>query len=223
MLLSFIINYGSNFLFILNLILWVSYYQKNEFKAVNRYTIKLFIIFLAYFSIWNISTMLIKEYSVVIARVVWLVGWVGISIFELYFVISVLFKIAKARGDYNDMFLIIIAILAIPITLAAVLSYTNKTYNPINTTDFYNIILLMFGSILIMRGLIYYETFIDNIEAFFIFFGFIMYFGLHVLASNAISLNFIRNWNFGQYATLLSLIYWLGSILVVWKIRSKHS
>lgn len=183
----------------------------------------MFIIFLAFFSIWNISTMFVKEYSAYVARVIWLVGWVGISIFELYFVISVLFKIAKARGEYNDMFLIIIAILAVPITLAAVLSYTNKTYNPINTTDFYNIILLMFGSILIIRGLVHYDTFIDNVEAFFIFFGFVMYFGLHVLASNAISLNFIRNWNFGQYATLISLIYWLGSILVVWKIRSKHS
>ena len=222
-MLPFIINYGSNFLFILNLILWILYYQKNEFTEVNRYAIKLFIVFLAYFSVWNISTMLLKEYSFFLARVVWLAGWVGISIFELYYVISVLFKLAKARGEYSDMFLIIIAILAIPITLAAVLSYTNKTYNPINTTDFYNIILLMFGSILIMRGFIHYDTFIDNIESFFIFFGFIMYFGLHILASNAISINFISNWNFGQYATLLSLIYWLGSILVVWKIRSKHS
>ncbi len=220
---AFIFNYGSNILFILNLIFWIIYYSKNEFLGVNKHTVKLFIIFLVYFSIWNISSLVISGYSATFGRIFWLVGWVGISIFELYMVLSVLFKLAKAKGEYSDIFIITIAVLAIPITLAAVLSYTNRTYNPINTTDFYNIILLMFGSILVIRNLIHYESFIDNIESFFIFFGFVLYFGLHVLASNAISIDFLKNWNFGQYATLISLTFWLGSIFVIWKIRSTHS
>ncbi|MCK4653192.1 MAG: hypothetical protein KAU01_01980, partial [Candidatus Cloacimonetes bacterium] len=106
--------------------------------------------------------------------------------------------------------------------LATILSYTHRSYNPINTTDFYNIIILMLGTVIILRNLLSQESFLENIEAFFIFSGFILYFGLHILASNTLSLGFLENWNFGQYATMISLIYWLGSIFFIWKIRSRH-
>ncbi len=61
-----------------------------------------------------------------------------------------------------------------------------------------------------------------NIESFFIYTGFALYFGLHVLASNTVSLNFRYYWFFAQYATLISLIYWIGSVFFIWKIKSKH-
>ena len=35
--------------------------------------------------------------------------------------------------------MIVLLILSIPVILAAILSHTKKTYNPINTTDFYNL------------------------------------------------------------------------------------
>ena len=62
----------------------------------------------------------------------------------------------------------------------------------------------------------------DNIESFFIYTGFALYFGLHILASNTVSLNFRQYWFFAQYATLISLIYWTGSVFFIWKIKSKH-
>jgi hypothetical protein len=45
---------------------------------------------------------------------------------------------------------------------------------------------------------------------------------LHILASNTFTLGFLENWNFGQNATIVSLIFWLGSTFFIWKIRSKH-
>ncbi|MCF7814515.1 MAG: hypothetical protein K9N40_08550 [Candidatus Cloacimonetes bacterium] len=124
---------------------------------------------------------------------------------------------------HKDIFYITMTVLAIPSTLAAILSFVQKSYSPINTTDFFNIILLLLGTMIILRKLLASDMFINNIESFFIFSGFALYFCLHILASNVISLGFLENWNFGQYATTISLIYWLGSVFFIWKIRSKHS
>ncbi|MBN1327093.1 MAG: hypothetical protein JW996_04005 [Candidatus Cloacimonetes bacterium] len=157
------------------------------------------------------------------SNIVYILFWSLVSIYELFFVLITLFRLARAKKDYSDIFVIIVAILAIPIILAAILTWTNRSYSPINTTDFYNLILLTLGSILILRSLLLQESFLDNIESFFIFSGFTLYFGLHILASNALSIDFMKNFNFGKYANLISLIFWLGSVFLVWKIRSKHS
>lgn len=216
-------QYGSPFLFLINLILWFLYYRNLKSHPDNQVTVRNFIIFLLIFNCWNFSSIISNLLSRQIGIIVWLIFWVMISIYELFFVLTVLFRLAKAKKDYSDIFVIIIAILAVPIILAAILTWTNRSYSPINTTDFYNIILLMLGSILILRNLLGQSSFVDYLESFFIFSGFILYFALHIVASNALSIDFIRNWNFGQYATLTSLIFWLGSILFIWKIRSKHS
>jgi hypothetical protein len=126
------------------------------------------------------------------------------------------------QKKHSDIFYITMSVLALPILLAAILSYINRSYNPINTTDFYNIILLLLGTVIILRKLLSNEMFIKNIEAFFIFSGFALYFCLHILASNTFTLGFLENWNFGQNATIVSLIFWLGSTFFIWKIRSKH-
>lgn len=120
------------------------------------------------------------------------------------------------------MLVVILLILSTPVILAAVLSQLKRTYNPINTTDFYNIILLLCGTVVILRNILSIGSFVDNIESFFIYTGFALYFGLHILATNTVSLNFRHYWFFGQYATLISLIYWVGSVFFIWKIKSKH-
>ncbi|MDO9576480.1 MAG: hypothetical protein Q7J16_01210 [Candidatus Cloacimonadales bacterium] len=157
------------------------------------------------------------------SNVTYIIFWIIASIFELFFVTKILFLILSDKKKHADIFYITMSVLAIPIILAAILSYTNRSYNPINTTDFYNIILLLLGSVIILRKLLTTDMFIHNIETFFIFSGFVLYFCLHILASNIVSLGFLDNWNFGQNATIVSLIYWLGSIFFIWKIRSKHS
>ncbi|MBN2460115.1 MAG: hypothetical protein JXB60_00795 [Candidatus Cloacimonetes bacterium] len=217
-MLNFLLEYGTTIFHILNLIAWYLIYRKGRLLNINRLTVKYFIFFFLIVIVWNFF-MIVSNRS----PVVYIIFWAIFSIYELYFVLTVIFYLAKARKNYAELYIIIISILAIPIILSALLSYTNRSYSPINTSDFYNIILLMIGSILVLKSIINYPSFMDNIESFFIFSGFVLYFGLHILASNALSIDILKNFNFAKYATFISLIYWFGSVFFIWKIRSKHS
>ena len=216
-MINFIKLYSTTILYLVNIIFWSLVYFKFSLKSVNKLSVRNIIFFFGIFFIWNCAMIISKR-----SNFVYIVFWVIVSIYELFFILNILFKLAKAKKKFSDIFVIIISILAIPITLAAILTWTNRTYSPINTTDFYNIILLMLGSILILRNLLSYEKFLDYIESFFIFSGFILYFGLHILASNALSIDFFKHFKLGTYATLISLIFWLGSVFFIWRIRSKH-
>lgn len=216
-MIDFLNVYGTATLRVFTLIFWFLLFLKGKFQGHNLQAIKYFVIFQGIFILWNIFMILSDK-----SRIVYLIFWAIISIYELFFIIKILFAILNAQKTHSEIFNITISILAVPIILATILSYTHRSYNPINTTDFYNIIILMLGTVIILRNLLSQESFLENIEAFFIFSGFILYFGLHILASNTLSLGFLENWNFGQYATMISLIYWLGSIFFIWKIRSRH-
>ena len=222
-MVDFFTQYGAAILRVLVLICWLILLKNSSFQGINSIAVKYFIIFLGLFILWNISMILSKVF-IGRAIVIYLIFWAVISIYELFFIVKVLFITLKAQETHSEILTITISILAVPIIVAAILSYTNRSYNPINTTDFYNIILLMLGSVIILRSLLSRESFLENIESFFIFSGFTLYFGLHILASNAflLSVKLIGYWNFAQYATLISLIYWLGSIFFIWKIRSRH-
>ncbi len=214
--------YGTAFLRICTLVCWLFLLKKSSYKGINTITIKYFMGFLGIFILWNILMILSKVFFGQ-AVIVYLFFWVIVSIYEFIFIIKILFITFNTQKKHSEIFTITISVLAIPIILSAILCITTKSYNPVNKTDFYNILLLMLSTIIIMYNLLSQKNFIENIESFFIFSGFVLYFGLHILASNAISLDFLQNWNFGQYATLISLVYWLGSVFFIWKIRSKHS
>lgn len=218
-MINFFNIYGTAILRVLTLIFWFLLFRKGKFQGLNSLSIRFFIIFQGIFVLWNILMVLSDK-----SNIVYLIFWAIISVYELFFIINIMFKTLNTTKSHSEIFIITISILAIPIILAAILSYTNRNYNPINTTDFYNIILLMLGSVIVIHNLLSRESFLENIESFFIFSGFTLYFGLHILASNAflLSVKLIGYWNFAQYATLISLIYWLGSIFFIWKIRSRH-
>ncbi len=218
-MINFFNIYGTAILRVLTLIFWFLLFRKGKFQGLNLLSIRFFIIFQGIFVLWNILMVLSDK-----SNIVYLIFWAIISVYELFFIINIMFKTLNTTKSHSEIFIITISILAIPIILAAILSYTNRNYNPINTTDFYNIILLMLGSVIVIHNLLSRESFLENIESFFIFSGFTLYFGLHILASNAflLSVKLIGYWNFAQYATLISLIYWLGSIFFIWKIRSRH-
>lgn len=200
---------------------WVVLLQKQNYDNINKISIQYFIVFLGIFIFWNSSMFIIRWFG---GRTnsAYLVFWTIASVFEFFYLLKILFMILSDTEKHNDIFYITIVVLSIPSALAAILSYIQKSYNPINTTDFFNIILLLLGTMIILRKLLDSKMFMANIESFFIFSGFALYFCLHILASNVISLGFLENWNFGQYATTVSLIYWLGSVFFIWKIRSKH-
>jgi len=151
---------------------------------------------------------------------IYLFFWAVTSMYEIYFIISTLLKLSNQ--DYSFLSLIISGLLSLPIAFAAILAFKTKSYRPVNNVDFYCIIFLAVLSAVNLRFILTKVSFVKNIESFFIFSGFIMYFGLHILATNTTIFDFLKNWDFVQNATMISLIYWLGSVLLAWKIRSKH-
>lgn len=211
-------DYGIAIIRFIILICWIFIYSRNTFEAINKYSIKMFILFLSIVSLSNIIMVFTAR-----SPIVYIIFWAVVMIFELFYISSLLFKLAKARKKYSEIFVITLAVLAIPIVLAAILSYTNHSWDPVNTTDFYNQILLFIGSILVIRSLLGQPSFIDHIESFFIFAGFILYFGGTLLSTNTMLINYLGNWGLGRFAIFISLIFWLGSSFFVWKIRSRYS
>ncbi|MFO7895991.1 MAG: hypothetical protein R6U84_03580, partial [Candidatus Cloacimonadales bacterium] len=110
----------------------------------------------------------------------------------------------------------------IPVILAGILASLRWDYKPINITDFNAQLLLILGSIWILKNILSRDDFLQNIESFFIFSGMIMLFALHVLASNSQLFGFLKNWHVANSATIVSQIFWLGGVFTSWKIRSKY-
>lgn len=208
-----IISYNLPIFRALNLLLWLYIYKKSGLTGLNRDTVKYFVYYLAVFTLWNIL-MIVSERS---GRV-YLFFWAVVSIYELYLVITILFKLAGWNYAWFA-----IAIPALPTIFGAILSLKYRSYQPVNTVDFFNRLILMIGSILVLRHLLFKKPFIKNIEAFFIFSGFTMYFGLVILTTNVLAFGPLKNWVFAQNATLIGLIYWIGSIICIRKIRYRYS
>ncbi len=220
-MIIFIKEYGAAILRPIVFICWFLLYKninKSKFASIN---IKLFMGFLLIFIIWNIFAIFSSGNSQ-LARYVYLFFWAVATIYEFYIILKALFISLILEKSQNKILTVVLIILSTPVILAAVLSHVKRTYSPINTTDFYNIILLLCGTVVILRNILSIGSFVENIESFFIYTGFALYFGLHILATNTVSLNFRHYWFFGQYATLISLIYWIGSVFFIWKIKSKH-
>ena len=184
------------------LICWFLIYKKKTGESkLTDFSFRMFMMFLLTFIIWNTLAILFSE-NTNLARYIYLFFWVVVTIFEFFIIVKALFISLNLEKSQNKILIIILLILIIPVILAA--------------------ILLLFGTVLILKNILSNEIFVDNIESFFIYTGFALYFGLHILASNTVSLNFRYYWFFAQYATLISLIYWIGSVYFIWKIKSKH-
>jgi len=198
---------------VLNLVFWFYLYKKSNITGLNRAAVKHFVIYLVLFTVWNIL-MIVTENS---GRV-YLFFWAITSIYQLYFILTILFKLA----GWNYVWLEII-IPTLPTALAAILSFKYSNYQPVNIIDFFNSLILLTSSVLILRYILLKKSFVENIETIFIFSGFILYFGLHILASNILTFDFLKYWSFGKNATLIGFIYWIGSIVCIRKIRYRYS
>ncbi len=216
-MLDFINLYGSALLRILNLILWSYWFNQNKFKGFNKKAVLYFLGFNFIHVIWNTSMFIGDSHPKI-----YIIFWIVIVIFEIVMILSILYSIKGLHEKYHDYYIITLAVLSIPVILAGVISSIKWDYKPINVTDFNVQILIAFGAIWILREILNQDNFIQNIEAFFIFSGFIMLFSLDTLASNSQLFGFLRNWRFRQMSTLISQVFWLGGVFSSWKIRSKY-
>ena len=222
-MLLFFSNYGTALLRFAVLVLWLIYFLHIDLNEKSHKIVRYFVIYLSIFTIWNIIMILSQFISADFNRISFLVFWSLVNLFELYMIINVIFLFSNIPLKYTELKYLVLSIFSIPIILAPILTWTYKSYAPVNTMDFYNLILFMMGTIYIEKMVLFSSDFPVFIEVFFIYAGFTLDFGLHILASNVISINFIGNYNFSQFATLVSLIFWIGSVFFIWKIRSKHS
>ena len=210
-----IIQYNLGILRLLNLIFWIILIKKIKFSGTNLYIIKSFIYLFTIFTVWNLMMILSGGKAEV-----YLFFWAITSMYEIYFIISSLLKLSNR--DYSFLSLIITGLLSLPVVIASILAYTARSYSPVNNVDFYCSIFLAIIAVLNLRIILIKVSFVENIESFFIFSGFVMFCGLHILATNTTIFDLLKNWDFVQNATMISLFYWLGSVFLAWKIRSKH-
>jgi len=212
-MIDFIILHKLGILRVLNLAFWFYLYKKNNITGLNKDAVKYFVSYLALFTFWNVL-MIVSNNS---GRV-YLFFWAITTLYQFYFILTILFKLA----GWNYVWIEII-IPALPTTLAAILSFKYANYQPVNIVDFFNLIILLTSSVLIIRYILLKKSFIEYIESIFIFSGFVLYFCLHILASNILTFDFLKYWSFGKNATLIGFIYWIGSIVCIQKIRSRYS
>ena len=194
---------------------WGFLYKKSQRSGLNFFILKSFFILIIIYNIWNLMMLLSRNQGEI-----YLFFWSVITIFQAYFIVYSFLKYIKL--DYPYLPLAVTSFFAIPVIISAIISYIGKSYDPVNKIDFYLMILLSIISFINLRFILLKESFIENIESFFIFFGFIFYFGLHILACNTSMLDFLENWNISQNATMISLIFWLGSVFIIWKIKSRN-
>lgn len=216
-MVNFINLYGSALLRILNLILWSYWFSQNKFKGFNKETILFFLGFNFIHVIWS-TAMIIGN----IHPKIFITFWIIIVIFEIVMILSVLYRVKNLHEKYHDYYILTIAILSLPVILAGIVSSIKMDYKPINVTDFNIQTLIALGAVWILKEILNQDDFIQNIEAFFIFAGFIMLFSLDTLASNSLFFGFLKNWRFRQMSTLMSQIFWIGGVFSSWKIRSKY-
>lgn len=177
----------------------------------------LFILFHSLFILWNMAMKVTGR-----SPLIYVVFWCLIIIFELCFIIYII-TYKKINQNYQSIVIgLLLALFSMPAIISAFLTFNLRNFSILNTADFYYLILLVLGCIYILYITLRETSFLDNIETFFIFSGFALYFSLDLLLQNVLMLDYSKFWSIRQFSTILSQVYWLGSVIIIWKIRSKH-
>ncbi|MBT6994658.1 MAG: hypothetical protein HN952_06880 [Candidatus Cloacimonetes bacterium] len=206
-------SYGSGLLRIICLTVWAIISNKQTESNFSDKIGKYFIDYLALYVVWNLF-MIFTNFS----GNVYLVFWSLVNILKFIFFIKIIVELFSWEKWIAS---IVILLLMIPSIFASVFSYMRDDYYPLNTIDFYNKILFLVLSIVILSNILKSESFVQNLKAFFIFSGFVLYFGLHIVGR--VLLMYGQDWQFNKMANLVSLFFWLGSTFFIWNIKkSKH-
>jgi len=213
-MINFLVYHGLGVLRFVNFVLWLFLALKFKYRNLNRFVVYGFTMILGIFTIWDILMIVTNR-----SGEIYLFFWTVISISEFYVFIYTFFKMVKLNLD--NYFPLIIIFVSIPIIFTTILSFFYKSYIFLNKVDFISILILAIIGAINLRFILFTKKFVDFSESFLIFSGFILYFGLQILTSNSAMFNFLGSWYIAQNATLISLLFWIGSALLVWKLRSK--
>jgi hypothetical protein len=149
---------------------------------------------------------------------VYLVGWGLFVLFDIFTVTLYLFNIRKT-GHYLFVGIISLAY----IIYVIVNSIHLRSYAPLITLGFAIDVYVFIVAVIILSSVVIKGIFHKEIDAFFIFFGWLVNSFLDILSSSILSIDFIEHFDFSYYATLITMLYWCAIILWIRRLKYKLS
>ncbi|TKJ38546.1 hypothetical protein CEE37_12330 [candidate division LCP-89 bacterium B3_LCP] len=152
------------------------------------------------------------------SQLIYLFVWGTILAYEIFGVTTYVIRVSKIQ------FLIIcIALTTILIGYGIIRTMQIENYQLMTRFDFIISIYLFIASVYILTRIIIKDSFTEDIEAFFVFFGLIIYSFLHLLAASILALGIVENFDYAFYATLITMLFWILVIPWIRYLKSKLS
>ena len=155
-------------------------------------------------------------YQLFANRYVYSIGFGLLLIYESYVVIAYVFQARRGIARYS-----LLTLIGTLVAFAIVLTLRTNDFQILNRFDFCENLIIFSGSSYIVFKIIIKDRFAEEIEAFFIYFGIIIYSFLHILATILLIFNIADNFIYASNATLLTFIYWMIIIPWIHRLRSE--
>lgn len=147
---------------------------------------------------------------------VFLFCWALIDGFELFAMVAYLLGRAKGRTVLCATLLI-----AAFVAVGAIRSAIFKDYRYMDNVDFVEAIILFSGSLYVVTRITLKDVFWQNLEAFFVFFGFIIYSFLCIVGTVPGVMDFLGNYSISFAVQFISMLFWLGCVPWILHLRRK--
>jgi hypothetical protein len=146
---------------------------------------------------------------------VYITVWGAILAYEIFGVTTYVFRIMKIQ-----FYLICIAIIIIFIGYGILKTIQIEGYQLMTRFDFAVCIYLFIVSVYVLARIIVRDSFKEDLEAFFIFSGLVLYSFLHLLAAGVLALGVVKNFDYAYYATLIAMLFWI--VVIPWIRHLTH-
>jgi len=149
---------------------------------------------------------------------VYVIGWGVFLLFECCMILIYVLRPMKRLIWNLITFLPLIAI-----STGIYLSILKHNYQPLNILDFIVQVIMFAGAIYGLVDIFRIEVSSENVEAFFIMLGLIIYSFLHILSTSILIVDFVEYFDFPYYVELITLIYWIAIIPWIKRLKFKLS
>ena len=217
------------FLYIINLIVWVSLLsKKQEGKGILNTLFPFFVVFNRHnrtgkdFAISGLILYLevsfLNDLLLLITgglEFIYLCFFSIILILELYIVFRVLCSLIGCK-----IWLIVVFIpLALVSAVIPALYSVYKSNQLVNFIDFILLVTKIFGSFVIISVIINKKIVRENVDMVVIIGGFLIFFVSQVFVTGFMADNYLNNWLYNQLSMILTLCVWFGGSLICRKLQ----
>ena len=149
---------------------------------------------------------------------VYCIGFGLLLVYESFAVLGYAFEIKTIKSA-----LALLSVIGIIISIAVYKTIDKLDYQILCRFDFYENLAIFTGACYIVYTISKRDYFVEELEAFFIFFGVILYSFMHILATILLIFDISKNFVFASNATLLTFIYWMSIIPWIRRLRSEFT